>query len=777
MVSAAPVNATQGGMQGRSNASNTSKDLPELDGKDITEQLEILHNRLEVENRIKDGAEKILQVIEKNEGKESLRPAVEAQLAQAKAKIADLSAKLDQLRDIPIASRSRKKAAALVNGKRSVFTNQATQSSTSVLTREELADKDDFRTALNQATSLIQTLVSYQQRSSGNSFMIPSPQQSTFTTSSDPSVSPQSVMNDLDVDRSRTFIMTDLVIVLQRNARVKYELDILEVMKGIVPALADYASKESRAAAYRLIRHLIIDHESLQRIASSPYMLDFYIVRTLARDNKHAVEKEQVVKLIRTYVEIGGSRRSPTVGAGNGKVLLSEMVMRSLVAVTEHGEDQFRFVVLETLAEILLIDIDLVARTGAMRVLLQALVDGPHEIAPTLATAFLYILDAPRTRSYLNPSVDIEIALSGLTDSYGKGPSHVEKMRSSSKVILVMLRTWSGLMYLCMNNMRGVSSLINMLRIPSLETREVILDLFFEALNIETPDWFKAYISGRRLTMISTQKRHSQSTIAPPLQGSNSSSSTSPSTAERLNLTHQYIALLLLVFIESGLLDALVGILEEGQNTDDKKKDKEKESAGIGHVNLIRKATLLLGEILEIANTVLPLGIAARIQALPRLFSLATDYCANGESKTVATATLSSIDSFNRNRSKLVKPATPSSRQRANSVEDSVRRGQRQVEQVKVKLGMQIDDKAFQAIIIETGVMMHKEHQKWNFEVLTDLIEGPLMNPKRLEEAIKVSKFGKKLISFFHPFAGRFSTIPNTTVSNTSFATLSYEGG
>jgi rapamycin-insensitive companion of mTOR len=74
--------------------------------------------------------------------------------------------------------------------------------------------------------------------------------------------------------------------------------------------------------------------------------------RSLARDNKHAVEKEQAIKLIRAHTDVGSSRRSPTVGAGSGSVPLPQSIMRALVAVAEHQEDQFRHVALETLAEI-----------------------------------------------------------------------------------------------------------------------------------------------------------------------------------------------------------------------------------------------------------------------------------------------------------------------------------------------------------------------------------------------------------------------------------------
>jgi rapamycin-insensitive companion of mTOR len=69
-----------------------------------------------------------------------------------------------------------------------------------------------------------------------------------------------------------------------------------------------------------------------------------------------------------------------------------------------------------------------------------------------------------------------------------------------------------------MDNMRAIRSLVDTLRIPSLETRvlamfvslcvnitiypmqEIILDIFFELLNIKSPEWYQTFIDGRRLT-------------------------------------------------------------------------------------------------------------------------------------------------------------------------------------------------------------------------------------------------------------------------------------
>lgn len=42
------------------------------------------------------------------------------------------------------------------------------------------------------------------------------------------------------------------------------------------------------------------------------------------------------------------------------------------------------------------------------------------------------------------------------------------------------------------------------------------------------------------------------------------------------------------------------------------------------------------------------------------------------------------------------------------------------------------------------------------------MIQGPLLNPKRLEEAIKATKFLKRLLSFYRPFKHRFADIIDT---------------
>ncbi len=80
-----------------------------------------------------------------------------------------------------------------------------------------------------------------------------------------------------------------------------------------------------------------------------------------------------------------------------------------------------------------------------------------------------------------------------------------------------MLTALAGLMYCCINDKSAIRVVVDCLTVPSLETRvcfrprafnafayldrqEIILDMFFDLLNIKPPEWHRAFIDGRRLT-------------------------------------------------------------------------------------------------------------------------------------------------------------------------------------------------------------------------------------------------------------------------------------
>jgi rapamycin-insensitive companion of mTOR len=81
-------------------------------------------------------------------------------------------------------------------------------------------------------------------------------------------------------------------------------------------------------------------------------------------------------------------------------------------------------------------------------------------------------------------------------------------------------------------------------------------------------------------------------------------------------------------------------------------------------------------------------------------------------------------------------------------------------------MGLQLEDRQFVQMINDSGVILNRDHTKWNYELVVDLLEGPLMNPKRMDEAIKATKFIRRLLVFFHPHSNRFSSINRTRVSH-----------
>ncbi|KAJ8080510.1 hypothetical protein PM082_017343 [Marasmius tenuissimus] len=694
--STVPSSITLVNVNGSSADTGDSFSFADLEGLSLTEQLEALESRLVKENRIKEGAENLLNM----QMTDKLRKQVQSELASANNRI---EAIINKRSDIHAALKGQ---------------SQRKKEEIQRKNQDPEEKGEDIRTALHHAHACIATLISLK---------IGAPPSDSIT---DPTA----------LDRQWTENMTKLLGALKKNVRVPYELKVSEVVQAVIPALADKRSVRCRAVAFRVIRHVLVNADSVKNLRKQE--IDWYIVRSLHRDNKFAAEKEQVIKLLRTIVRVGTVRQEMQNGDDCGIVPLSEPVMRSLVAVAEQVEDPFRLICIQTLAELVVMDIDLVAKTGGIRVLLHVIGEGPLDITPILAFTFLHIVESPRSRAYLSVGTDLEIALSPLTDAYGKGPEHEERMKSCVKVVQLMLRTWSGLMYFCMDNMRAIRSLVDTLRIPSLDTREIIINMFFDLfnINIKSPDWYHTFISGKRLTMY-----HSRD--GPKTDKGDSEHP--ERNHQTLKLTDQYLALLLLVFTNAGLLEALTSLIEESPTA----------------TNLSRKATLLIGEILQMSNRILPLSFAAKIQSLPQIFEMASDY-QDGENRIVGTSVLSAIDSLNRNRTRLEPTSAKKYRLRSNSVDDAVRRGHRQVEQVKLKMGMQMDDRTFQNTLLETQVMFTKDHAKWSFETIQELIEGPLLNAKRMDEAIKGARFIRRLVSFFHPFSHRFSDMHKNTVNS-----------
>jgi hypothetical protein len=78
------------------------------------------------------------------------------------------------------------------------------------------------------------------------------------------------------------------------------------------------------------------------------------------------------------------------------------------------------------------------------------------------------------------------MGISAITDIYGRGDTRAESMKASAKVVVTLMRSWTGkcyvlwlmitqkftgLMHLCMSDMLTIRSLVDTLRIPNMDNR------------------------------------------------------------------------------------------------------------------------------------------------------------------------------------------------------------------------------------------------------------------------------------------------------------------
>lgn len=174
--------------------------------------------------------------------------------------------------------------------------------------------------------------------------------------------------------------------------------------------------------------------------------------------------------------------------------------------------------------------------------------------------------------------------------------------------------------------------------------------------------------------------------------------------------------------------------------------------------NLNRKAILLLGEVLKLANDSLPSNASAKLQVLPALLEPVIQ--PETEDEFFDVGMIYQIDSVNRT---LQRSGAQSKMQLLSSARNQeLGPSTRPTDIPKPRLNVDMDELQFRSLLLETQVLTTVNYLKWRWDLISDLIEGPLLNPKRLEEGIKNSKFLKRLMGFYQPFKYRFSDARNT---------------
>ena len=435
------------------------------------------------------------------------------------------------------------------------------------------------------------------------------------------------------------------------------------------------------------------------------------------------MEREQALKFVRAFLDVK-----------DGVKEISKSIVRTIAAVAEHGygddrhgEDRLKSICIETLAEIMIRDPALLIAAGGLRALSSALCEGTYKASESLTGAFLYLLDSPERRRYLRSGYELEVLFTPFTDSLFARES---VLKQNTKAISHALRNWSGLMTLSMYNFRAIRSLIASMMLPNLTIRETVIDLLYGLLRIKSPFWATSYLAGRRLTtygrVTGLKSFGTKSTVQ----------SAEEDACDRSFIDH-YTALLLAVLIRCGMILGLLQMTKE-----------------VDQPMLKRKTTLLIGEVLKLASRLLPSNWSSDLQLLPDLFATASKF--GDEDRFVATGTIYQISSVSRT---LYRSAPTTAVSLPGSMNDSAENLSLE-EQPKSNLN--VDEATFRQWQLETGVNNSTNPGKWRWDIILKIIEGPLLNGKRLDEAIKASKFIKRIMSFYRPFKYKFAEIRHT---------------
>ncbi|THX23150.1 hypothetical protein D6D12_08615 [Aureobasidium pullulans] len=509
----------------------------------------------------------------------------------------------------------------------------------------------------------------------------------------------------------------ELVGLFKRHPALKYDLAwSIFGLRMQMMLLSD--SREVIAAGYRVLRHAITDRKSLQTIRA--HHTDFLVILSLVKEAKAMVEREQALKLVRAFLDVK-----------DGVHEVAPSVVRIIVAIAEHPEDRLRSISIMTLAELLIRSPDLVVAAGGIGTLADAMGNGAYQAPETLAAVFLHLLDLPARRGLLRSGFELSLPFAAFTEP-PTSSAHEDRMRSSAKVVASLFKSWSGIMTISLHDFLPARSVVSSLLIDAVAVRSIVLELLFDILRIKPPSWSSSFLAGRRLTTYGRVTNLKANDHHKP------SSNDPEEISKRMSLIEHFSAVVLTILLRVGLLPALMHAERDAPN-----------------LALKRKTTLLIGEVLKLANQLLPSEWSAELQVLPDLFHQATAF--GQDERSQAVATVYQVDSVNRTLYRSVGGGPGVKSTRADEFEPI-----KSAEQPKVQMSANMDEAQFRGLLMECQVLNTVNYTKWRWDLIQPMIEGPLTNSRRLDEAMKATKFVHRLLGFLRPFKYRFSDAKNT---------------
>ncbi|KAA0720012.1 Rapamycin-insensitive companion of mTOR AVO3 -like protein [Triplophysa tibetana] len=478
-------------------------------------------------------------------------------------------------------------------------------------------------------------------------------------------------------------------------------------------------AKEVRAAGLRALRYLIRDCNILQKVLR--LQVDYLISRCIDIQQSNEVERTQALRLVRKMI---------TVNA----LLFPSSVANSLIAVGNDGlqeRDRMVRACIAIICELALENPEIVAKRGGLSTILKNVIDCQlSRINEALITTILHLLNHPQTRQYVRSDVELEV--------WRSWEDREARFLASKMSIVASFRSWAGIINLCKSGNSGIQSLIGLLCIPNMEVRQGLLEVMYDIFRLPVPVATQDFIEA----LLSVDPGRFQDTwrLSDGFVASEAKIILPHRARSRPDLMDNYLALLLSAFIQSGLLEGLVEVITSSDN------------------DISVRATILLGELLHMANIILPHSHSHHLHCLPTLINMAASFDIPQEKRLRASAAVNYLKRFHERKKRGPKPSSLYLDQiirkslAAQGCRDQHIRPQRDIFVIKDS------EEALMLNLKESQILYHKQNLDWNWILISTILKWPNVNLRNNKDE-QMHRFVRRLLFFYKPSSKLYASL------------------
>jgi len=538
-------------------------------------------------------------------------------------------------------------------------------------------------------------------------------------------------------DNRKVGYLQALVGLLQKIASKDTNTDLGLRVKEIMLCLRiplTSSSGEVRAGTLRVLRYFIRSKQDV--VAVTSVNMHLLIARTLDLDLDNKPERIQAVKLARKLLIFGpGSFPSSLV--------------KCLMAIVQRGgkeksRDVLWRISLAVLCELSCLNPDLFLTAGCVKILSASLLEcgGMSRVGEAVIGCLLRLYSIPSLRC--RSGLDLSLIVAPFTEQHytHSAASKGEEGRTecAAAALLSILRSWPGLIHLSNPEMltKPLKTLVDTLYLPSYDTRRTILDLLYQSLSLQVPDWTDEFEVAMRTADPSAPKDSWKLTDGFVAAEGND---VLPHLAKsRPNLVESHMAVLLSCYINLNLPSALITVIVTSDTV------------------LSVRAAVLLGQLLHLVSKLLPHEIAATQNCLP-LLANHIDTADPEFSKLHSTRAVAAVTALRKLHALKRRGCLPHSLLLEQVLEYSGHsQGCRFVsDKLKLSSSCSVNDQNTEINSIkDSGVVTQRDPQAWKWELIMSSLKWPSEALRRLEDST-CKLFLKKVTDFYLPTSNMFS--------------------